>query len=173
MSSRAKRMQRMNKLRKQPALNLVSLMDIFTILVFFLLVSSSSQQLPSTKNVKLPTSTTKSMPKETLMLMITEEHLIVEGRSVGKIEEISQSPEKVIPGLKKELDFLASRKRVQTGSGSNKISSNDGTSITDGLAITIVGDENMPYELLSKVLTTCRQSSYTKIAFLANQKAKS
>ena len=167
MSSRAKRMQRMNKLRKQPALNLVSLMDIFTILVFFLLVSSSSQQLPSTKNVKLPTSTTKTMPKETLMLMITDQHLIVEGRSVGTIAEINKSSEKVIISLKKELDFLASRKR------GGQISPTDSLSIDEGLAVTIVGDENLPYELLSKVLTTCRQSNYTKISFLANQQAKS
>ena len=172
MSSRAKRMKRMNKLRKQPALNLVSLMDIFTILVFFLLVSSSSQQLPSTKNVKLPASTTKSMPKETLMLTITDKHLIVEGRSVASIEEINSSPEKVIASLKKELDFRTNRKsrKVLSNSGG---SVGQGESVNDGFAITIVGDENIPYELLSKVLTTCRQSSYTKIAFLANQKAKS
>ena len=36
-SRRAKRMERHHKQRKQPALNMVSLMDIFTILVFFLL----------------------------------------------------------------------------------------------------------------------------------------
>ncbi len=50
MSRRARRMERNHKRNKQPALNLVSLMDVFTILVFFLLVSSSNvQQLPKKK----------------------------------------------------------------------------------------------------------------------------
>lgn len=50
MSRRARRMERHHARNKQPALNLVSLMDVFTILVFFLLVSSSNvQQLPKKK----------------------------------------------------------------------------------------------------------------------------
>ena len=54
-SKRAKRMERHHARRKQPALNLVSLMDIFTILVFFLLVSSSNvHQLPKKKDINLP-----------------------------------------------------------------------------------------------------------------------
>ena len=80
MSARAKRMQRYNKLRKQPALNLVSLMDIFTILVFFLLVtSSSSQQLPNSKDLRLPTSTAKKAPKDTLIIMVTNDNILVQG----------------------------------------------------------------------------------------------
>ena len=50
-SGRAKRMEKHHKRNKSTAaLNLVSLMDIFTILVFFLLVNSSDvETLPSTK----------------------------------------------------------------------------------------------------------------------------
>ena len=50
MSRRAKRMQMHHARRKDrnAALNMVSLMDIFTILVFFLLVNAtSSEVLPS------------------------------------------------------------------------------------------------------------------------------
>ncbi|WP_210330274.1 biopolymer transporter ExbD [Aliikangiella sp. G2MR2-5] len=156
----------MNKLRKQPALNLVSLMDIFTILVFFLLVSSSSsQQLPSSKDVRLPTSTTKSMPEETLVLMVTSDDILVEGVSVAKIVSVNQNSDKVIKSLKSELDFHASKKNIS----GNKLNSE----MQGGFAVTIVGDENIPYELLSKILTTCRHANFTRIAFLANQKAKS
>ena len=54
-SRRARRMERHHKRHKgTPSFNLVSLMDIFTILVFFLLVNSGEGEvLPSTKNVDL------------------------------------------------------------------------------------------------------------------------
>ena len=52
-SIRAKRMARHHsRLKKVPTLNLVSLMDIFTILVFFLLVNSSDVEVIETdKNI--------------------------------------------------------------------------------------------------------------------------
>lgn len=164
MSARAKRMQRYNKLRKQPALNLVSLMDIFTILVFFLLVtSSSSQQLPNTKDLKLPTSTAKKVPEETLVIMVTDQNILVQGRPVASLEGVSSAETNIILGLKEELDFQTSNKRLSVAEDNNE---------PKRLAVTIMGDENLPYEILSRILATCRQANYTKIAFAANQKAK-
>lgn len=161
MSARAKRMQRYNKLRKQPALNLISLMDIFTILVFFLLVtSSSSQQLPNSKDLKLPSSVAKKVPKETLVIMVTNEYILVQGRKVATLNQISTDKTAVISGLEKELNFQAEKKQLTTKT-------------SKGHAATIMGDENMPYELLSRILATCRQANYTQIAFAATQKAKS
>ncbi|WP_444993961.1 ExbD/TolR family protein [Aliikangiella sp. IMCC44359] len=164
MSARAKRMQRYNKLRKQPALNLISLMDIFTILVFFLLVtSSSSQQLPNSKDLKLPSSVAKKVPKETLVIMVTNEYILVQGRKVATLKQISTDKTVVISGLEKELNFQAEKKQLATVT----------TKTPKGHAATIMGDENMPYELLSRILATCRQAKYTQIAFAATQKAKS
>lgn len=164
MSARAKRMQRYNKLRKQPALNLVSLMDIFTILVFFLLVtSSSSQQLPNSKDLRLPTSTAKKAPKDTLIIMVTNDNILVQGRSVANINQVLAEESNLISGLKQELDFQSSNKMLV---------SNDASAQKQGFAVTIMGDENLPYEILSRILATCRQANYTKIAFAANQKAK-
>ena len=57
-SARAKRMEKHHKRHgKNVGLNLVSLMDIFTILVFFLLVNSSDvETLPNAKDLQLPES---------------------------------------------------------------------------------------------------------------------
>ena len=57
-SARAKRMAKHHRRNKgKGTLNLVSLMDIFTILVFFLLVNSSDvQTLPNAKDLQLPES---------------------------------------------------------------------------------------------------------------------
>ncbi len=164
MSRRAKRMERHHARRKQPALNLVSLMDIFTILVFFLLVSSSNvQQLPKKKDIHLPTSVATKAPKETLIIAVTQRSILVQGREVGIINQIMSTDAPLIESLEKELKFQASKTRV--------IKSPDGK--TQGKAVTIMGDENIPYELLRKILATCREANYTQIAFAAMQKAAS
>ena len=163
MSSRARRMERAYKLRKQPALNLISLMDIFTILVFFLLVtSSSSQQLPNSKDLKLPNSVAKKAPKETLIIMVTDEHILVQGLKVVLVKDILEDNKDTITKLYDELIFQGSKKRL-TKTQENK---------TVGYSATIMGDENLPFELLDRILQTCRLANYTQIAFAANQKSK-
>jgi len=160
MSRRARRMERNHKRNKQSAINLVSLMDIFTILVFFLLVSSSNvQQLPNSKDISLPTSVAEKAPKETLVIAITQDSIIVQGVKVSNIANVLASSEILIPGLEQELKFQSSRSVVTPKS-------------SKGRSVTIMGDENIPYQLLRKILATCRQTSYTHIAFAAVQKAK-
>ncbi len=163
-SRRAKRMERHHTRRKQPSLNLVSLMDIFTILVFFLLVSSSSvHQLPKKKDIHLPTSIATKAPKETIIISVTHRNILVQGREVAIISEVMRQDLPLIAGLEKELIFQASKSRVVKGP--------DGK--VKGKAVTIMGDENIPYELLRKILATSREANYTKIAFAAIQKAAS
>jgi len=162
MSRRARRMERHHKKAKTPALNLVSLMDIFTILVFFLLVSSSNtHQLPSNKDLKLPASSSSAAPEETLIIAVTQEDVLVKGISVAKVDQVLSAANDIIPALKEELIFLAA-------SSSSSINDAEG----QGRRVTIMGDENISYDLIKKILTTCQQANYTKIAFAAVQKAK-
>ena len=160
ISRRVKRMERNHNRNKQSALNLVSLMDIFTILVFFLLVSSSNvQQLPNSKDISLPTSVAEKSPKETLVLTITQESIIVQGAKVTNVKDVISDSNSVIPLLEEELKFQASKSSFNLASDK-------------GRSITIMGDETIPYQLLRKILATCRQTNYTHIAFAAVQKAR-
>lgn len=160
-SRRARRMERHHQRLKDAGLNLVSLMDIFTILVFFLLVSSSSvQQLPNSKDIKLPTSVAKKAPKETLVIAITHKDILVQGRRVANVSDALAEAAEVIPQLEKELKFQ-SGKALFTPQDKKQ-----------GRAVTIMGDENIPYALLRKILATCRQANYTRIAFAASQKSR-
>ncbi len=159
MSRRAKRMARHHKRRKQPGLNLVSLMDIFTILVFFLLVNSSTAvQLPGTKDLKLPLSSAEKKPEETLTLMITARDLLVQGRKVASVEAILASDAPTIPALAEELKFQA-RKRLVAGEEEKT-----------GRHITILGDKTIPYRLLKKIMATCTEADYRNIALAVSQK---
>ncbi|MFL0799638.1 MAG: biopolymer transporter ExbD [Agarilytica sp.] len=152
-------MERHHKLAKGSPLNLVSLMDIFTILVFFLLVNSSNtQQLPSNKELTLPTSSTKKAPQETVVIMVTKRDILVQGQKVAAISTLIDNGEDDIPSLKKELEFL-----------SGGVVSAEAT---PAKRITIMGDENIPYDVVRKILKSCQQAKYTNIAFAATQVAK-
>jgi biopolymer transport protein ExbD len=159
-SRRARRMERNHQRAKTPSINLVAFMDILTILVFFLLVNSSTtQRIPSKKELTLPVSVSKIAPEDTLVIQITRSAILVQGVNVGSIEEVNKSNEATIPKLKNELVALAP-KAVQTDE------------VAKDLKVTVMGDENIPYELIRKILTTCQEANYTKIAFAAVQSTK-
>jgi biopolymer transport protein ExbD len=157
-SRRAKRMERNHKKAKTPELNLVALMDIFTILVFFLLVNSSSaKQLPARKELTLPVSISQKEPSETLTIEITKSDILVQGVKVAALADVEKNQELVIQKLKEELVMQSSRSAEGQTPGEHEFK------------VTILGDENISYDLVKKILTTCQQASYTKISFAALQ----
>lgn len=160
LTGRKQRMQHFKTLHGKAGLNIVSLMDIFTILVFFLLVNTSAQQLPSSKDMKLPTTVATKVPEETLVIAITRDSVLVGGRRVASVPEILATDEPVIGQLLEELKFQAGRSLFDHTNGQR------------ARAIMIMGDESVPYALMSKILTTCRQANYTNIAFAAYQQVK-
>lgn len=161
LTGRKQRMQHFKALHGNSGLNVVSLMDIFTILVFFLLVNSSAQQLPSSKDMKLPTTVATKVPEETLVIAITQESVLVDGHRVANVPEVLATAEPIIGQLLEELNFQ-SGKSLADGEGAQQ----------RARAVMIMGDETIPYALMSKILTTCRQANYTNIAFAAYQQVK-
>ncbi len=161
MSRRAKRMERQHKRgRRSSGFNLVALMDIFTILVFFLLVNSSDVEvLPSTKGLKLPESVANKKPEETLVVMVNDEDILVRGKKVASVQAVMASQALVIQPLKTELDYQSKRARVRTPKGTKATRE-----------ITIMGDKEIPFELLKKVMVTCTRAKYTKISLAVLKK---
>lgn len=161
VSRRVRRMERHHRMGKGSPLNLVSLMDIFTILVFFLLVNSSSTpQLPSQKDLALPKSTAQKVPEDTLVLAITPQSILLQGREVANVQELMATKDEIIPPLKQALENQRDNRQLRRAETDTEE------------AITILGDENISYALLHKILATCQQANYTKIAFAAHQMAK-
>ena len=161
-SGRAKRMEKHHKRNKSTAaLNLVSLMDIFTILVFFLLVNSSDvETLPSTKELQLPESIAEAKAKETVIILIGENDLIVQGAPVAKIADIMAAEGNDIPALREAL--LSQNDRVLRRDAKDDIA---------GREVTIMGDKEIPYRLLKKVMKTCTDSDYGQISLAVLQKS--
>lgn len=152
MSRRAKRMEKQHKRRKAvAALNMVSLMDIFTILVFFLLVNSTGLQ-PQGAKITLPKSTAEKMPKDTLVITVSAQDIVVQGRKVAEVDKVLASNDILIPGLQQELTYLAAKKRVLA----------DGPK--EERPVTIMGDREIPYKLLKRIMLTCSQTGYSEVS---------
>lgn len=160
-SIHAKRMARHHKrLKKQAGLNLVSLMDIFTILVFFLLVNSSEVDvLQSNKDIKLPESIAEQKPENNLMILVDDENIIVGGRTVAKVDAVMKNKDVEIKSLLEELEYLAKRKKERLTQ----------EEIAKGLDITIMGDKEIPYTLLKKIMTTSAKADYRNISLAVSQ----
>ena len=161
-SGRAKRMEKHHKRNKgSGALNLVSLMDIFTILVFFLLVNSSDvQTLPNAKELQLPESIAEQKANETVVIMIGETDLIVQGTPVAKVADIMATVGNDIPELREAL--LSQNDRVLRREAQEDIVARE---------VTIMGDKDIPYRLLKKVMATCTESDYGQISLAVLQKS--
>ena len=160
-SARAKRMAKHHKRNKGGALNLVSLMDIFTILVFFLLVNSSDvQTLPNGKELQLPESIAEEKAKETVVIIIGKTHLIVQGTPVAKIADIIATKGNDISELREAL--LSQNDRVLRRDAQEDMA---------GREVTIMGDKDIPYRLLKKVMATCTESDYGQISLAVLQKS--
>ena len=161
-SARAKRMDKHHARNKSTAtLNLVSLMDIFTILVFFLLVNSSNVETPpNVKNLQLPESIAEKKAKETVVILIGEEDLIVQGRAIAKIKDLLKYKSNDIPALRQALK--SQNDRVLRRAAQDDIA---------GREVTIMADKETPYRLLKKVMATCTESDYGRISLAVLQKS--
>ena len=155
MSRRAKRMERHHKRNKGHAvINIVSMIDMLTVLVLFLLVNSGNvQNIPSTKALKLPESTAIKAPKETVVVMVNNQDIVVQGRKVASVAEVIALSSDVIPSLLAELNYQAQHGRE------TKKTKNDAPG-----EITIMGDRQIPYLLLKKIMVTCTKADYTNIS---------
>jgi len=157
-----KRAQRRQRHKTMVDLNLVSLIDIFTILIFFLLANASEVEvLPATKAVTLPESTAEKSPKETVVVVVSDADISVQGRKVASVADVLNSGLDTIEPLQSELALQAGRTVI-----------NQDAKDKANKDITIMGDKEIPYKLLRKVMVTCAHANYSNIAFAVLKKQK-
>ncbi len=156
-SHRAKRMARHHKRFGAVSLSLTSMMDIFTILVFFLLVNQGAEtQLPSNESIKLPQSTSEKFPEDALVVMVSKDDIIVQGRPVMKASVAENGDDDLLKPLTEELQVQRQNRIVSSAEEKNP-------------AI-IMGDKQIPYRLLKKIMYTLADAQYTDISLAVLKK---
>ena len=146
---------------RSPGLNMVPLMDVFTILLFFLLVNSTSSDVTEPpKTVKLPASYVESKPRETVAVVVTENEILVQGESVATTQQVLESTEPEIEAIM--LRLLEQQKRV--------IGISERT-VSDSAEVTVLAHKTIPFEILKKVMSSCTRAGYEKISLAVIQKS--
>ena len=150
------RRQRQEKARRWPTLNLVALMDVFTILVFFFL-AHSADGAPEDNNtlVRLPESVADQQPRETPVVMITRDNILLQGEPVVAIDTDMQATRGEIKALRTAL--LAQLVADAPAEA--------------GREVTIMGDRSIPFALLNRVMQTCTQAGYGNISLSVLQRS--
>jgi len=147
--------------KKVTGLNLTSLMDVFTILVFFLLANSSSSEVLTTpKQIKLPDSIVETKPRETIVVMVTPETVLVQGEAVMGTPELLDARNQAVPAITERLERLER----------NVIGINTKT-VAESKHITLLADKTIPFKVLKRIMSTCTHSGYGKISLAVIQKA--
>ena len=138
-------------------------MDIFTILVFFLLVNSGQvETLPNAKDIKLPESVAEQKSRETVIITVTGEDILVQGKPVAKVADVMAQDEMIISGLEAALR-----------SQSDRVLRQDSMQEIEDREVTIMGDKELPYKLLKRVMATCTAADYGQISLAVMRRASS
>lgn len=161
MAQESRRMKRMSRGKKKlPGMNLVSLMDVFTILVFFLLVNSSNtEELQKPKSLELPESVAEQKPEKAIVIMVTATEITIKGELIALIEDIADD-ELVITPVQAALVDEANRLLGLNSNAKPK-----------QREVTVMGDRTIPFRLLKKVMASCTAAGYEKISLAVVQKA--
>ena len=159
MRTNSRRIARMSRSkRKMPGMNLTSLMDVFTILVFFLLANSAANEaLEAPKVITLPASVVETKPRETVVVLVTQENILVQGTVVASTVDVIQSQAIVIEAIKTEL--LIQRSKAI------------GLEASEIPEVNLLADRKIPFSLLKKIMSSCTSAGYDKISLAVIQKA--
>lgn len=148
-SRRARLRQRhYRRMHRAGGLNLVSLMDIFTILVFFLMVNSSDVKvMQNTADVPLPVSTSEKDAVENLTIQVSGQSILVQGREVARVDTIG-ADDLHVAGLSEELAYRRNRWAEIP---------------EQGLEVTIMAGRETDYRLLRKIMKTCVDEQFSQV----------
>jgi biopolymer transport protein ExbD len=145
---------------KAAGLLLTSLMDIFTILVFFLLFHSSGSDVQEPpKDIHLPESIVESKPRETVEITVSPELVIVQGKAVISTPELLGVELETVAEITERLEQL---ERNIIGISTQ--------TVVESKEVTILADKTIPFRALKKIMSTCTGSGYGRISLAVTQK---
>jgi biopolymer transport protein ExbD len=146
--------------RKVTGLNLTPLMDVFTILVFFLLFHSSGGDILDTpKHIKLPDSVVEAKPRETVVIMVSPQVVVVQGEAVVNTPELLDDGIGRVQAVTERLEQL-----------DRNIIGISTKTVAESKEITILADKTIPFKVLKKIMSTCTDSGYGRISLAVIQK---
>ncbi|MEC7119269.1 MAG: biopolymer transporter ExbD [Pseudomonadota bacterium] len=160
MSATQRRQTRQRQKQRQVVqLSLTSLMDIFTILVFFLLVSAQNPvQMPALKDLTLPKSTTSDGAERSLVLTVSQSQIMLNDQLVMDFDPSAAAQD--FTALAGALN--AQRDQYEASQVINQ---------TEQRQIIIMADQQLPYALLKQIMQVCSQQRFGQVSFAVLREA--
>jgi biopolymer transport protein TolR len=158
-TTRRRRMLRKAERPDAVPLNLVSMIDVFTTLVFFLMLTSTSvQTLRSPRALTLPPSASIQPPDDMAVVMVTRDTILFQGEPVMSVADANADNSGTLPALKERLLKVPQMANAADPNGAP----------TRG-EINIMADKDLPFALLNKVMTTCGgDAGFARISLAVN-----
>ena len=158
----SRRIRRMARTKRATwKLNLTPLMDVFTVLVFFLMFNSSSvETLQQPRQIVLPESVTEAKPRETVVIFVGKDEVLVQGVPVARIADIVADDSLDIESIRVRLAEL----------GESVIGLSTQT-VAESQEITVLADKSIPFSVLKKIMATCTGQGYTRVSLAVVQKS--
>ena len=144
--------------KKQPPFNIVSLMDIFTILVFFLLVNATDPTvLPNAKGIEMPESIAEKKPRVSVVVLLDNENVRLQGDPVITSHAVLKNKKADIEKLQIALQDEALKIKVKDEKNPKR-------------EITIMGDKEVSFKLIKRVMQICSSAGFDRISLSVIQK---
>jgi biopolymer transport protein ExbD len=147
------------------SVNLISMMDILTVLLLFLLksyVAGGEVMVPPT-GITLPSSSADQPPPTSLVVAIDDDEILVGSERVATLAEALGEPGMEIAPLTSHLRAVQEQQ--------DQIARMRGGEPSQHRVATIQGDRNIEFRVLQKVMYTLGQNGYENIALAVLQKS--
>jgi biopolymer transport protein ExbD len=142
-------------------LNLTPLMDVFTVLVFFLMINSATvETLQQPKQITLPESVVEAKPRETVVIFVGKEEVLVQGVPVARIADIQTTTNVEIEPISVRLAEL-----------SESVIGLSTQAVAESQEVTVLADKSVPFSVLKKIMATCTAQGYTRVSLAVVQKS--
>ena len=147
--------QRTNANGPVTKLNLVSLMDIFTILVFFLMLNTGEVEvLQPDEKIALPKSFAQLRPDHSPVIKVAGDAIYFREEAIVTVNDLRRAGDLIEP-LYQSLHTYKENLPAK-----NKVAATQ--SVASSIAI--MGDAGVNYALLKKVLYTCAQAGFRDVS---------
>jgi len=146
-----------------PTVTLTSLMDIFIVIVIYLLMNQALgvDIVAPPKVIKLPESVIDKTPRQTLVMTVSSEEIIVQGEQLATVSEVIAS----------DKDYIDKVGRRMLEIRESYIGLSD-EALANSVEVTIMADKSVPFKVLKRMMSTSGSAGYNKISLAVNSKEK-
>jgi len=139
---------------------LTSLMDVFTVLVLYLIVNQGSGvDLEPPRTIKIPDSVVETAPRKSVVMAVSATEVLIQGEAIISVSDVLESKQDYIEPVRQEILRIKSEAAAQGN-----------RAISESSEITILADRGIPFKILKKLMSTSSSAGFDKISLAVNQK---